>query len=74
MRVCDICKVKNVMYTPSAIVDDRGTWKTLELCPSCYHELQKREQEHRYLAYTETVKAITGEIPHKFHWWNMFGW
>lgn len=70
MRVCDICKSENVNYKVHATIDDKGSMKKLELCPKCYLELEKREKQHKYLAYIETIKARNGEIPHKSHWWD----
>ena len=72
MRVCDICKSNNVQYRTWATIKDNGAGKELELCRSCYDELQHREMLHRHQAYEETVKAITGEIPRKSRWWHCF--
>jgi protein-arginine kinase activator protein McsA len=74
MRICDICKKNNAKYNTMAVVKDDGTTQELELCGRCYQELVCREDLHMHQAYEETVKAITGEIPRKFHWWNMFSW
>ena len=74
MRICDICKKDGVKYRTTATVKDDGTVKELELCGRCYMELNERERNHRYAAYQETVKAMNGEIPRKFHWWNIFSW
>lgn len=70
MRVCDICKKDNVTREVSATIDENGNAKYIELCESCYRELKKREAQHRHAAYVETVKAMTGEIPRKAHWWD----
>ena len=74
MRVCDICKTKGVRFEKYATIDDEGTTKELELCGLCYRELRYREDRAKHQAYEETVKAITGEIPRKSHWWDMFSW
>ena len=70
MRVCDICKKETVGHDATVTIDDRGNAKYFELCLSCYQELKKREAQHRHTAYVETVKAVTGEIPRKAHWWD----
>ena len=70
MRICDICKSNNVNYNLHATIDDEGHMKKLELCTNCYLELKKREKQHLYFAYIETIKARNGEIPHKSHWWD----
>lgn len=76
MRVCDICKTTEIYgwsaYRVDAIIDTDGECKSLEVCEVCRAEFRKRERQHRYLAYTETVQAITGEIPRQSHWWDMF--
>ena len=74
MRVCDICKDGNVAYDTYATIDKDGERKELELCPKCYRELIERERQHKYIAYTETVQAMTGQIPRKSHWWDWFTW
>ncbi len=74
MRVCDICKNNSVAYETYATIDKDGTRKELELCVKCYNELRERETQHRHLAYTETVQAMTGQIPRKSHWWDWFTW
>lgn len=70
MRVCDICKTNGVKYETVATTNDKGQIERLELCGTCYMELDKRKKQHEHLAYIETVKAINGEIPHKSHWWD----
>lgn len=60
MRVCDICKSECVRYTTSVTIDSEGNHKTIELCSRCYRELYRKEAEHAYLAYVETVESITG--------------
>ena len=74
MRICDICKRDKVNYEVHATTNDEGHTEELELCGLCYMEFTKREKQHKHLAYTETVKARNGEIPHKSHWWDMLGW
>lgn len=74
MRVCDICKTNDVSYDTYAVIDKDGTRRKLELCPKCYREFKERERQHEYLAYTETVQAMTGQIPRKAHWWNQISW
>jgi hypothetical protein len=74
MRVCDICKADSVLSDMKAVVDNKGTTKRLELCDKCYRELRIRETAYSHKAYEETVKAMTGEIPRKFHWWNKLSW
>ena len=74
MKICDICKSNNVIYNTTATIDNQGTVKRLELCRSCYNELNRREELHRHQAYEETIQAVGGEIPRKFHWWNIFSW
>lgn len=70
MRVCDICKTKEAKFDTTVTIDDGGTIKTIEVCCLCHRELTYREHQ----AYEETVKAITGEIPRKSHWWDMIDW
>lgn len=76
MRVCDICKTKAIgQYLPykiDAIIDANWKCQSLEVCEGCRAEFRKRERQHRHLAYTETVQAITGEIPRQSHWWDVF--
>lgn len=74
MRICDICKTNQAIYTDTATIDNNGTSQKLELCRKCYDELIHRENLHRHQAYKETVQAMTGQIPRKFHWWNRFSW
>lgn len=74
MRVCDICKTDSATYNKHAVVKDNGISEDLELCGRCYRELRHREELHRYQAYEETVKTVTGELPRKSRWWHMFGW
>lgn len=74
MRVCDICKKNSVSYNTTAVVEDIGTVKELELCCKCYNEFHHRECLHRHQAYEEAVKTAAGELPRKFRWWNMFSW
>ena len=74
MRVCDICKSNNIYSNKRAVVDNQGRTQTLELCRKCYDELGHREDKHGFQAYEETVKAMAGEIPRKFHWWNKISW
>lgn len=74
MRVCDICKTNKVDYNKIAVVEKDGTVKKLELCRHCYDELNHRENLYCHQAYEETVKAVNGEIPRKFHWWNKLSW
>lgn len=71
MRVCDICRGENVMYTTYAAIKEDGG-KQIELCYRCYNKLQYKEQHHQHLAYKETVKEITGEAPKKKPWYNIF--
>lgn len=71
MRICDICGSKHTSYNTTAVTGN-NTYKELELCLSCFNELQKREHYHRIQAYEETVQAMTGKIPRKAHWWDMF--
>lgn len=74
MKICDICKIKQPAYDTAVIVDDNGDFKSIELCSKCYLEFRYREDRARHQAYEETVKTVTGEIPRKSHWWDMFGW
>ena len=74
MKVCDICKTNAATYDKDATVKDDGTTKELELCGKCYQEFRHRETLHRYQAYEETVKTVTGELPRKSHWWDRFSW
>lgn len=74
MRICDICKTNPASYNPTATVKSDGTVEKLELCGHCYRELRRREELHRYQAYEETVKTVTGELPRKFRWWHLFSW
>ena len=70
MRICDICKTREASYDTRAALDTDGYTKNIEICKPCYHELRKRENEHRYLAYAETVEAMTGKRPRKARWWD----
>lgn len=74
MRVCDICKSDSIYSDKTAVVDNRGTTKKLELCRKCYNELRIREEAYKHKAYEETIKSMTGEIPRKWHWWNNISW
>lgn len=74
MRVCDICKTNTASYNKEVTIRDDGTVQELELCRDCYNELRHREDLHKYQAYEETVKTVTGELPRKFRWWNLFSW
>ena len=70
MKICDICKTREASYDTYATLDADGYTKKIETCKSCFHELVKREREHKHLAYTETVEAMTGKRPRKSHWWD----
>lgn len=72
MKVCDICKCEGVKFNDRATINDKGGTKWLELCGKCYKEFEHRERHHKYLAYVETVEAMTGKIPRKSHWWDIF--
>ena len=74
MRVCDICKTNAASYNDTAVIKSDGTTEKLELCGRCYRELNHRENLHRYQAYEETVKTVTGKLPRKFRWWHQFSW
>lgn len=70
MRVCDICKTNKATHDTHAALDASGFTQKIETCRFCFCELAKRESEHQYLAYVETVEAITGKRPRKSHWWD----
>ena len=74
MTICDICKTNQAGFNVYVTIDDNGKTKPLELCGLCYTELQYRENRAKHQAYEETVKAMTGEIKRKSHWWDMFNW
>ena len=74
MRVCDICKKKNATHDTVVTIDDDGITKNIEVCGLCYRELKYREERAKHQAYEETVKAMTGEITRKSHWWDIFSW
>lgn len=74
MLVCDICKTRKAAIDVNVTVDDNGATESLELCGLCYREFRYREDRARHQAYEETVKATTGELPRKSHWWDMFSW
>jgi len=74
MRICDICKTREAAYDTSVTLDDSGFTRKIETCKPCFHELSKRESEHQYLAYVETVEAMTGKRPPKSHWWDRIEW
>ena len=70
MTVCDICKKDKAEYDVDAIIDANCKSQRLELCVDCYRAFKQRENHHRYVAYVETVIAITGEAPYKTYWWD----
>ena len=72
MRVCDICKNEGVRFDNYTTINEKGNKKCLELCSKCYTELSTRTKHHEYLAYAETVEAMTGKAPRKSHWWDVF--
>ena len=74
MTICDICKTKEAGFNVYATVNDFGKAEPLELCGLCYRELQHREYRAKHQAYEETIKAMTGEIKRKSHWWDIFRW
>lgn len=74
MRICDICEEKGAIYKTSSVINTKGNYKELELCGTCWRELQKRRDDYALQAYEETVRAMKGEIPRKSHWWNWFCW
>lgn len=74
MRICDICKTRDVKYDAYVTISDEGETEKLELCGLCYRELKYRENRAKHQAYKETVKAMNGEIKRKSHWWDMFSW
>jgi hypothetical protein len=74
MRVCDICKNRKASSTKKVTIDDMGHTDEIELCTICLREFVCRKTEAEHKAYVETVKAMTGEVPRKSHWWNMFDW
>lgn len=74
MKICDICKTNPAGYNDIAVIENNGNTKELELCGKCWREFHHREILHKCQAYEETVKTVTGELPRKSHWWNMFGW
>jgi protein-arginine kinase activator protein McsA len=74
MIVCDICKTRKATIDVKVTVDDNGAAEPLELCGLCWREFRYREDRAKHQAYEETVKAMTGELPRKSHWWDMFSW
>ena len=72
MTICDICKTREAGFNVYVTIDDNGTAQRSELCGLCWRELQYREDRAKHQAYEETVKAMTGEIKRKSHWWDMF--
>ena len=70
MKVCDICKCEGVKFDTYATISDKGGVKRLELCGKCYKEFEHREHRHKYLAYTETIEAMTGKIPSALSVWD----
>ena len=74
MTICDICKTKEAGFNVTVTVNDNGETQPLELCGLCWREFQYREDRAKHQAYEETVKAMTGEIKRKSHWWDMFSW
>lgn len=74
MRICDICKTRDVKYEHYATISNEGETEKLELCGLCYRELRYREGRAKHQAYEETVKAMGGEIKLKSHWWDVFQW
>lgn len=71
MTICDICKTNRATYNTSATISDEGDHKTLELCGPCYKELERRQEQHGYLAYVETIEARNGQVPPRRSW---FAW
>ena len=72
MKVCDICKNEGVRFDNYTTINEQGGRRCLELCCKCYAELRARTKQHEYLAYTETIEAMTGKAPRKSHWWDIF--
>lgn len=64
MKICDICG-GGTRYVTSAVIDDKGNTKKLDLCGVCYDKLYHKEQHHRYLAYAEVVEERTGKSAKK---------
>ena len=74
MTVCDICGAPKADFNATAIVDNSGMPKDLELCGRCYREFRYREDRARCQVYEETILVREGKIPHKSHWWDIFSW
>ena len=77
MKVCDICKTEDPRYEYKATINEKGTFRNLELCRDCYLTLFGKERNYEYLAYKETVEEMTGESPKgespkKKSWWDIF--
>ena len=60
MKVCDICK-KPSLYTTTAPTNQNGGVKQVDLCGRCYELFYKKQNQHKFLAYQETVEEVTGE-------------
>ena len=74
MRMCDICNTRKATYETYVTISDDGESKEVDVCPLCYREHRYRVDRAKHQAYEETVKAMSGEIKLKSHWWDMFSW
>lgn len=74
MKVCDICKTRKATWDKRVTIDYVGNTEEAELCNACYKEFVIRKNMMAHKAYLDTIEAMTGKIPPKFHWWNPFTW
>ena len=60
MNVCDICKNPSMYHTTVSTNPDGGI-RWVDLCGRCYQLLYKKENQHKFLAYQETVEEVTNK-------------
>lgn len=80
MKVCDICKniskyERRVTINP----DLHSLGKQLDLCERCFKLLNEKENQHKFLAYKETVEEVTNGVvttnePTKKTWSQRLKW
>ena len=66
MKVCDICKNPS-LYTTTVPTNQNGGVQQADLCGRCYELFYKKQNQHKFLAYQETVEEVTNK-PVKKTW------
>lgn len=66
MNICDICKNPSAFNT-WVVIKPNGESRKVDLCGRCYNLLHEKENQHKFLAYQETVEEVTNK-PAKKTW------